>query len=58
MARALGAGAPNRLAMTAAPVDPSNGGRPVSISKQVMASEYWSVRASTERSPVACSGAK
>src|SRR4051812_11435573 len=49
-------GSVSSLAMTACTVFPVIGGSPTSISYSTDASEYRSLRASTVRSPVACSG--
>jgi hypothetical protein len=46
----------NRRAIVARGVVPEKGGVPASISYSTHASEYWSLRPSSSRSPLACSG--
>ncbi len=44
------------FATIACAVDPVYGGSPVNISYSIAPSEYTSLRASSSRSPIACSG--
>ena len=55
-ARTLGGGSLSLLATIAWAVGPAQGDSPASISYSTAASEYWSLRASSARSPAACSG--
>jgi hypothetical protein len=55
-ARTLGGGSVNRFMIIACIVGAENGGSPASISYSTEPSEYTSLRASSARSPEACSG--